>query len=166
MSIGFVNCILQLIEKRCHMWYHHLMERVIVLDTNVFVSSLLNPFGRSASVLELCFRGYYKPIMGTALFLEYEDVVNRENIFDRCLLTVSERQQALNDLLSITRWVRVYYAWRPNLRDEGDNHVMELAIAGGATAIVTQNVRDFRQSELSFPDIAILTPDQLLQERK
>jgi hypothetical protein len=30
--------------------------------------------------------------------------------------------------------------WRPNLRDEGDNHLVELAIAGGAEAIVTYNV--------------------------
>jgi hypothetical protein len=29
------------------------------------------------------------------------------------------------------------YGWRPHLRDEGDNHLVELAIAGGAEAIVT-----------------------------
>lgn len=79
--------------------------------------------------------------MGTALYLEYEDVINRSNLFRKCLLTPSERNQALNDLLSISQWVRVYYAWRPNLRDEGDNHIVELAVAGGATAIVTQNIR-------------------------
>ncbi len=165
MSIDSANSIYP-VAKWCHIWYHYFMAHVIVLDTNVFVSSLLNPFGKSASVLELCFRGYYEPIMGTALFLEYEDVINREDIFKRCRLTKTERHQALNDLLSITRWVRVYYAWRPNLRDEGDNHVIELAVAGNAIAIITQNVRDFRQSELSFPDIKILTPEQSLQERK
>jgi predicted nucleic acid-binding protein len=46
--------------------------------------------------------------------------------------------------------VHVYYLWHPNLRDEGDNHVFELAGAGGAEAIVTTNVGDFRSAELRF----------------
>ncbi|MEM7536772.1 MAG: putative toxin-antitoxin system toxin component, PIN family [Chloroflexota bacterium] len=139
----------------------------IVVDTNVFVSALLNPFGKNADVLELCYRGTYQPVMSTALFLEYEDVVNREkNFFKRCLLTPNERQQALNDFFSVCRWVKIYYAWRPNLRDEGDNFVMELAIAAGVTHIVTSNIRDFRQSELSFPDISVVTADQFLKEAR
>lgn len=32
---------------------------------------------------------------------------------------------------------------------------MELAVAGGAGLIVTNNVRDFRGGELTFPDIRI-----------
>jgi hypothetical protein len=27
--------------------------------------------------------------------------------------------------------IEVYYRWRPNLPDEGDNHVLELAVAAG-----------------------------------
>ena len=57
----------------------------------------------------------------------------------------------------------VYYLWRPNLPDEGDNHILELAVAGGAESIVTQNIRDFRRSELRFPGIAVLTPEEFLQ---
>ena len=57
--------------------------------------------------------------------------------------------------------LRVYYLWRPNLPDEGDNHLIELAVAGGAEAIVTFNLRDFQRTELYFPDIAVLTPAQL-----
>jgi hypothetical protein len=34
------------------------------------------------------------------------------------------------------------FLWRPNLPDEADNHVIELAVAGGASAVVTNNVRD------------------------
>lgn len=57
-----------------------------------------------------------------------------------------------------------YYAWRPNLRDESDNHVVELAVAGAASAIVTRNVRDFQiGAELKFPGLDILTPVQLLR---
>ena len=37
-----------------------------------------------------------------------------------------------HSFLSLCEWVPVYYLWRPNLRDEGDNHLIELAVAGRA----------------------------------
>ncbi len=83
--------------------------------------------------------------------------------FEKCLLNREERYQALDDLMSICHWTRVYYSWRPNLRDEGDNHLIELAVAGGSKIIITNNVKDFKQSDLSFPEISILTPREYLE---
>jgi predicted nucleic acid-binding protein len=51
-----------------------------------------------------------------------------------------------------------------SLRDERDTHVLELAIAGGAQAIVTENVRDFAGAELTFPDLRITKPEPLIEE--
>ena len=62
------------------------------------------------------------------------------------------------------RWVRVYYLWRPNLPDEADNHLIELAVAGGAEVIVTHNQRDFSRTELRFPGLRVLTPGNLITE--
>jgi uncharacterized protein len=56
----------------------------------------------------------------------------------------------------------IYYGWRPNLRDEGDNHLVELAVAGGAEFIVTHNIRHLKTMELKFEALAIATPAQLL----
>ena len=64
------------------------------------------------------------------------------------------------------RWVTVYYGWRPNLRDEGDNHLIELAIAGAARAIVTHNVRDVRGGELRWSDLLVVTPSQCLEQMR
>jgi predicted nucleic acid-binding protein len=50
------------------------------------------------------------------------------------------------------------------LRDEGDNHVFELAVAGGAEAIVTNNVADFRSADLRFPDLLFVVPRDALRE--
>jgi len=36
-------------------------------------------------------------------------------------------------------------------------------MAGGADAIVTNNVRDVRRGELSFPSLRILTPTEFLK---
>ena len=102
--------------------------------------------------------------MGTALFLEYEDVVHRQSLIDQSLLEESEIDELLNAFASVCDWTTVYYRWRPNLSDEADQHLLELAIASGAEAIVTQNVRDFRGGELRFPEIRVLRPGELIKE--
>ncbi|MBV7335544.1 PIN domain-containing protein [Chloroflexi bacterium TSY] len=64
--------------------------------------------------------------------------------------------------MSVCQWVSIYFLWRPNLKDEGDNHLIELAVAGGANIIVTNNLRDFRNAEIAFPNIQIHRPEDLL----
>lgn len=50
-----------------------------------------------------------------------------------------------------------------NLKDEGDNHVVELAVAGRAEMIVTRNLRDFLNMELRFPALRICSPEEFLK---
>ncbi len=40
----------------------------------------------------------------------------------------------------VKQWVTIYYGWRPNLPDEADDHLVELALAGGAAGIVPHTV--------------------------
>jgi len=101
--------------------------------------------------------------MGSALFHEYESVLARPAVLARCPLSGKERESLLSAVLQQCEWVRISFLWRPNLRDESDNHVMELAVAGGAIAVVTNNTRDFRGGELAFPDIGIHTPARFLE---
>lgn len=137
---------------------------IIVLDTSVFVSALLGPGGASREVLRVCLAGRLEPLMGAALFAEYESLMARDPLFRSCRLDRSERDNLFNAFLSVCRWTTIYFGWRPNLRDEGDNHIVELAVAGGARIIVTKNVRDFRSAELHFPGLSILSPDDLIKE--
>ncbi len=58
----------------------------------------------------------------------------------------------------------VYYRWRLNLIDEGDNHMIELAVAGSAEWIVTRNVRDLRSGEFSFRGLEVVTPERFVKE--
>jgi uncharacterized protein len=146
------------------MCYRKYVIHVIVLDTPVFVSALLGPRGASRDVLRACLRRRFQPLMGTALFLEYESLMGRENVFKRCRLMLQEREALLDAFLNVCRWTPIYYAWRPNLKDEADNHLIELAIAGGAQAIVSKNIRDFQRAELHFPQLSFLRPEDLLKE--
>lgn len=134
-----------------------------MVDTNVFVSACLGR-GASAEVLASCLQGAHLPLMGTALLAEYEDVLGRRDLFARCRLSAGERDELLDIFLSVCRWTRIYFGWRPNLPDEGDNHLIELAVAGGASHIVTHNVRHLRARELKFPDLAVTTPAQFLKQ--
>jgi predicted nucleic acid-binding protein len=103
-------------------------------------------------------------MMGQTLFLEYEDVLGRKDLFRNSPLSLLEREHLLDAFLSVCEWVQVYYLWRPNLADEADNHILELAIAGNASAIVTNNLADFRHAELRFPEIQVVTPKQFLEK--
>jgi uncharacterized protein len=73
-------------------------------------------------------------------------------------------RSCLQPFLSVCKWVEIYFSWRPNLPDEADNHIVELAVAGGATVIVTNNVRHFRLGDLRFPGVRAVTPREFLEE--
>lgn len=138
---------------------------LIVVDTNVFVGACLG-VGASNAVVAACLRGEHTPLMGTALLTEYEDVLGREALFQNCRLNDAERAELVEIFLATCHWTRIYFGWRPNLPDEGDNHLVELAVAGGASRIVTRNLRDLGGRELKFPELVAVTPEQFLQEVK
>ena len=135
----------------------------IVLDTNVFVAGLLSPKGKNREAIRACLKGQAKPLFGVALLHEYEDLLGRQDLMRKSPLTVPERRALFDALLSVSEWVKVYYLWRPNLPDEGDNHLIELAVAGGAEAVVTSNTGDLKKGEVLFPSVSIFTPTQFLE---
>ncbi len=134
----------------------------IVIDTNVFVAGLRSEGGTSRAVLRQSLTGRLQPLFGNALWLKYQDLLGRPVWSDAT--TPVERLQILAALAQQARWVTVYFGWRPNLPDEADNHLIELALAGGAAAIVTHNVRDLRRGELLLGNLRILTPAQCMEE--
>ncbi|MBQ9258906.1 MAG: putative toxin-antitoxin system toxin component, PIN family [Neisseriaceae bacterium] len=135
----------------------------IILDTNILVAACMGSKPANTIVAQ-CLQGLYQPIVGTTLLNEYETVLLREEIFVNCRLNTTEREELLNIFLASCQWVQIYYAWRPNLIDEGDNHLIELAVAGNARYLITRNVRDFHNAQLNFPQLAIRTPENFLQE--
>lgn len=105
-----------------------------------------------------------QPLVGQALLSEYEDVLGRESLFKDCVLNAQERTDLLDALLSVSEWVKIYFSWQPNLPDEGDNHLVELAVAGAADRIVTYNHRHLSRAELRFPGLRIVSPARLMEE--
>jgi len=130
----------------------------VVINTNVFVAGLRSGGGASRQVLRCALEGTYLPLFSNALWLEYEDVLGRPIWTEET--STEDRLEVLAALAAAGRWVKIYYGWRPNLRDAGDDYLVELAVAGGARAVISHNVRDLRRGELLWPGLMVLTPSE------
>lgn len=137
----------------------------IILDTNILVGACLGSRFDNL-VIRACLTGDFVPLVSHALLFEYEDLIGRESIFSHPVALNFEEHEILFDALySVCRLVDVSYLWRPNLKDEGDNFIVELAVAGNAQYIVTKNLKDFKQSELIFDGFSVITPKDLLEKQ-
>lgn len=74
-----------------------------------------------------------------------------------------EREILFDALMATSEWTPIYYLWRPNLPDANDDHLVELAIAGGASWIVTANVRDVARGEPRIAPIRIGRAEDFLR---
>jgi uncharacterized protein len=135
----------------------------IVIDTNVLVGALIGQeSSANRKLIELCLKGEFQPLISYTLFSEYEDLINRPSILKLCKRSPEEIDILFNGLLSVCELVKIYYLWRPNLIDEDDNHLVEIAIAGNAQTIATNNIKDFQQSQLKFPQLQIKQPKEII----
>lgn len=140
------------------------MTLKIILDTNVLVAALSGAEGSSRWVVRGALAGLFQPMVSLPLFVEYEDVLSRTEIRARCPLSHTEIDDLMDAYASRCEMAELYYTWRPNLRDEGDNHVFELAVAARNATLITWNLRDFASAELRFPRVRVLTPAQWKKE--
>ena len=144
-----------------HICYHINMK--VVIDTSVWISALLTANSHSREIIRLALQKKLVPQMGETLLFEYESVMKRTKIQKGSPLSKREQTDLLDALLSVSRWNEVYYLWRPNLNDEDDNFVIELAVASGAEYVITYNLKDFEHAELSF-NCKIITPENFIKE--
>lgn len=139
------------------------MAKRVVVDTSVVIAALIGEKGPAREVLRKCLLGEYQPLISNALFSECEDVASRKDIKCRFPLEETEIRALLNAYYSVCEWVSIYYLWRPNLQDEGDNHIVELGVSGRAQYLITQNIRDFSGVQLKFDDLVVVTPTNMLR---
>jgi putative PIN family toxin of toxin-antitoxin system len=139
------------------------MSIKVIIDTNVLVAGLISGRGPNREILRHCFEGVLQPYIGIALYSEYQDLLNRKNIQSLCKQTSVTLAEFLDDFASICMPVEVWFLWRPNLGDEADNHIVELAVAANATYIVTNNISDFAHAALKQVGYQVITPPDLLR---
>ncbi len=133
-----------------------------VLDTNVLIAAVSSPLGASAEILRRVLTGRFNALCSVPLFLEYEAVLLRPEQLKAAGVSVAEAVNLLDLLAGKMQPVDIAYLWRPQLRDAADDMVLEAAVNGQATAIITFNQRDFLPQTLKF-GIAVSTPAQFFQ---
>ena len=125
----------------------------VVLDTNVLVSEQLSKTGRPAAVLFLFLHGAFVTLLDSRILAEYRDVVARphfgfgESGLDPIAFLEAKGEEVEPEL------------YPGPLPDEDDRPFVEVAVSGGADAIVTGNSKDFPEA-IGVP---VLTPAAFLR---
>lgn len=131
---------------------------LVVLDTNVLISGLCRyEDSPSYKILKYIQRGTIPLALNHKLYLEYESVLNRDAILSLIGAEPEEISMILDALIALARESEPWYLWRPNLRDESDNFILELAVSTSAI-LITKNLDDFKSGELKFPELAVMSP--------
>ena len=132
----------------------------VIIDTNVLLSALLSRKGASYHLLTLVGDERWQLNLSTALVLEYEDVLKRPEF--GLSLTNEEINAILDYLCDNGNQHKIFYLWRPFLRDAKDDFVLELAVASSCDYIVTFNAKDFVGIE--HFGLKTITPGEFLQK--
>jgi predicted nucleic acid-binding protein len=133
----------------------------LVLDTDVVVAAMRSPTGASAELLRRILAGKAHMLLTVALALEYEAICTLAEHRLAAGLSASEAGIYVDGLIGMSDPVRSFFRWRPQLRDPGDELVLEAAVNGQADAIVTFNEGHLRESR-NF-GIAVIRPGEVLR---
>ncbi len=132
-----------------------------VLDTDVIVAALRSPTGASAGLLLEAEAGTVKLLATVPLCVEYEAVCSRA---DHILASGGTREDLvafLDMLVDLIVPVEPWFMWRPQLRDAGDELVLEAAVNGRADALVTFNRSDYMPAAEMF-GLPIMLPREAI----
>ena len=136
-----------------------------MIDTDVIVAAMRSPRGGSAELLRQIDDGKAIMLLSVALALEYEAKCMMAEHRLAAGFTTAQADAFVNGLISLAELVLSPFRWRPQLRDPGDELVLEAAVNGRASAIVTFNEKDLRNAKSSF-GIDVIRPGEALRRIK
>ena len=121
----------------------------IVIDTNVLFSALRSKSGASYRLISQLPCNTFQIMLSVPLYMEYQEVLLNEKLSERYL-----KQEILGFLryfCKICIHQEIFYLWRPLLKDQKDDMLLELAVAGDCDYIVTHNIKHFKGLEQFKP---------------
>ncbi len=133
----------------------------VVLDSNIFVSAVVNPDGPSATIVRLCQQGSLEAIAAESILRELQDVLYRPHIAGKVHRADDWQSRFVDGIRTFAQIVEPEHTHAGAVpRDPDDDHIIEAAVAGHAEYIVTGD------SDLlalrSYEGIAIVTPARFL----
>ena len=133
---------------------------IVVIDTNVILSALKSKKGKSNQLLKTIGTGKFDFAISVPLILEYESILKK--YVNRDYYGNDDIDDFINYLCYTGKKIKLFYLWRPYLKDPYDDHVLELAIHANSKCIITYNKKDFKEAEQL--DIVSLTPAEFMNE--
>ncbi len=127
----------------------------IVLDTNVLVSALLNPYGTCGRILGLVLAGRVGLCADARILVEYEDVLRRPELS----IDPARAGQVLDYIAGVAE-MHAGAALPVSLPDPDVGAFLEVALASGADGLVTGNLRHFPAR--SRAGVRVLAPAEFL----
>ena len=112
---------------------------IVFIDTNVLLAALRSRQGASYRLVSRLDRPAIQIVVSVPLVIEYEKAA-LEHI-DMLPFTPEEINRLIDYLCRIAVRQKIYFLWRPFMRDPQDDMLLELAVAGGCRYIVTFNKR-------------------------
>lgn len=103
--------------------------------------------------------GKFQIAISVPLLIEYEDVLKRKSL--NTPLTRDDIYVVLDYLCTVADKRAIYFLWRPFLKDQKDDMVLELAVESQSDYIVTYNVDDFKLIERF--NVKAITPKDFLK---
>lgn len=136
-------------------------KSLIVIDTNVFISSIIGQFGYSYKIFkELVLTLEVRLCLSAEVFAEYYEVANRQRF-----AKYEKFYEKANNLLERINKNAIWFEPKEEIKilpDEDDDKFLELAVEANAGYIVTGNTNDFTITV--FRDTKIYTPKQFYEE--
>lgn len=132
------------------------------MDTNVIVAALRSRTGWSRKMLAQVLRRELLAGVSVPLFIEYEAVLQREEQRAAFGLNATEVDEFLAGLAGVLRPIDISFLWRPQLKDPADEMVLEAAVNGQCTHLVTWNLRDFVKAVPRF-NLKLTTPAEFYE---
>ena len=132
------------------------------MDTNAVVAAMRSPSGASAALLRAARAGRVALLATAPLCLEYEGVCSRREHVAAAGFGPEDLTVFLDAVVDLIKPVEAWFLWRPQLRDPGDELVLEAAVNGRAEAIATFNRRDFLPAATRF-GIEVMLPAEAVR---
>lgn len=127
----------------------------IVIDTNVLLSAIYSNKSASYKLLSLIDSDKLTVNISTTLIYEYEEILKLKSKLETKYI-----DSILNYICSIGEKNKIFYLWRPRLKDSDDDFLLELAVKSNSI-IVTLNGKDFKPA--SEFNVKVMTPKEFLQ---
>src|SRR5215469_2087868 len=127
----------------------------------MIVAAMRSPSGASAAILRAVRREKVELLLSVPLAMEYEAVCLRPEQQIVAGLSEQEVHIFVEAVIAMAEPVKIHFLWRPQLRDTGDEMVLETAVNRRADLLVTFNERDYGTVPEQF-GIQVTTPRQAL----